>query len=503
MTALARAELEAFRAVLAREAGLRFEDDKLPLLAELLRARTLETDCPSAGSYLDRVASRAEEIAELARALTVSETYFLRNRDQFHALEAILRERQTSPSRHLRLLSAGCSSGEEPYSLAIIVRETLSDLAAWSMSVLGVDLNPDVLARARAASYRSWSLRETPEPIRQRYFRQDGAHHVLAESVVEMVRFEAQNLLHPSPGFWRSEAFDVVFCRNVLMYFTPAAACQIVANIARSLAPGGYLFLGHAESLRGLSHDFHLRQSHGTFYYQRRSALQAAATVPPSRPGPSVAPATDTSWFDAIGRASGRIEQLARGTAPDPVPLRAAEPFETPTPRSAAPEELSPAMDLMKQERFQEALRLLASTSPSDTVQPELLLLRAMLLVSTGELAGAIRVCAELLAIDELNAGAHYITAMCLEHAGDRTGAVEHSHAAAYLDAGFSMPHLQLGRLARRAGDLATARRELGLAIGLLAGEDAARIILFGGGFGREALIALCRGELDACGVEP
>jgi chemotaxis protein methyltransferase CheR len=321
-----------------------------------------------------------------------------------------------------------------------------------------------------------------------------------------MVRFEPQNLLHPSPGFWRSEAFDIVFCRNVLMYFTPAAAAKIVANIARSLSPGGYLFLGHAESLRGLSHDFHLRQSHGTFYYQRRSSLQpgsaaVTAMTPALAPPPRTAPGTDTSWVDTIGRASGRIEQLSRGTAPGPDPLRA--PAPSAVSHVPAPDELSPAMDLMEQERFQEALRLLASTSATGAVQPEMLLLRAMLLVSTGELARATQLCEELLAIDELNAGAHYITAMCLEHAGDRTGAVEHSHAAAYLDSGFSMPHLQLGRLARRAGDLATARRELGLAIGLLAGEDAARIILFGGGFGRDALVALCRGELDACGVEP
>jgi chemotaxis protein methyltransferase CheR len=156
-------------------------------------------------------------------------------------------------------------------------------------------------------------------------------------------------------------------------------------------------------------------------------------------------------------------------------------------------------MDLMKQERFAEALRLL-SGSPGAGGQPDALLLRAMLLVSTGDLAGAQELCREILQIDDLSAGAHYIMSICREHGGDRKGSIEHSQTAAYLDADFAMAHLQLGRLARRAGDVSAARRELGLALGLLSREDAARIVLFGGGFSREALMEVCRGEIKACG---
>jgi chemotaxis protein methyltransferase CheR len=307
---------------------------------------------------------------------------------------------------------------------------------------------------------------------------------------------------------WRHEAFDIVFFRNVSMYFTPAAASEVVARIARSLSPDGYLFLGHAENLRGLSHDFHLRHSHETFYYARRPHLEPlradaprTAIYQPMEPGTPVLSA-DTSWFDAIGRASSRIERLSRDSQSRAGVMAPAKPAAS-APKASAPTTgesgISPAMDLMKQERFAEALRLL-STAPGAGAQPDALLLRAMLLVSTGDLAGAQELCRQTLRIDDLSAGAHYIMSICREHGGDRKDSIEHSQTAAYLDADFAMAHLQLGRLARRGGDVAAARRELALALGLLSREDASRIALFGGGFSREALMEICRGELKACG---
>jgi chemotaxis protein methyltransferase CheR len=131
------------------------------------------------------------------------------------------------------------------------------------------------------------------------------------------------------------------------------------------------------------------------------------------------------------------------------------------------------------------------------------LLLRAVLLTHGGRLALAEETCRRLLALDELNAGAHYLLALCREGAGDRRAAAEHDQVAAYLDPAFAMPRLHLALLARRHGDRETARRELAQAALLLEREDASRLLLFGGGFGREALVALCRAELAACGGPP
>jgi chemotaxis protein methyltransferase CheR len=152
---------------------------------------------------------------------------------------------------------------------------------------------------------------------------------------------------------------------------------------------------------------------------------------------------------------------------------------------------------MMRNERFGDALELLGTFSTSD---PETQLLRAILLTNGGRHREAENVCAELLARDELNAGAHYLLALCREHAGDREKACEHDRIATYLDAAFAMPHIHIGLLERRAGHFDRAVAELERALELLGSEDASRILLFGGGFSREALALLCRNELRRCG---
>jgi chemotaxis protein methyltransferase CheR len=134
---------------------------------------------------------------------------------------------------------------------------------------------------------------------------------------------------------------------------------------------------------------------------------------------------------------------------------------------------------------------------------PDVLLLRAVLLIHGGRLSEGQQVCAALLELDEMNAGAHYLMALCREGSGDLGGAANHDQIAAYLDPGFAMPRLHLGLLARKAGDLSAARREFSHALVLLQREDAPRLLFFGGGFGREALISLCHAEIAACGGAP
>ena len=133
---------------------------------------------------------------------------------------------------------------------------------------------------------------------------------------------------------------------------------------------------------------------------------------------------------------------------------------------------------------------------------PLLGLLLAVLLTNQGELADAEQTCRRLLALDEMHAGAHYLMALCREHASDLAGAKEHDQSAIYLDPGFAMPHLHLGLLAKRSGEPVVARRELSHAQLLLTREDASRLLLFGGGFSREALTRLCRAELSSLGAD-
>ncbi len=157
----------------------------------------------------------------------------------------------------------------------------------------------------------------------------------------------------------------------------------------------------------------------------------------------------------------------------------------------------------MKSERFAEALTHLHTLPPEADRDPDILLLKAMLQVHSGAFAEAAGICVRLLELDELNSGAHYVLALCREGLGDQTGAAEHDRIAIYLDAGFAMPRLHAGLLARRAGNRERARHELARALSLLQIEDAARLLLFGGGFSRQALSALCETALRDCGGQP
>jgi len=158
------------------------------------------------------------------------------------------------------------------------------------------------------------------------------------------------------------------------------------------------------------------------------------------------------------------------------------------------------AVALIERERFDEARELLCALPEARARDPEVLLLHAVLHSHGGDLAAAERVCTELLALDETNAGAHYLMALCRESAGDHPGALAQDRIAAHLDPGFAMPRLHLGLLARRAGERDEARRELRHALLLIEQEEGARLLLFGGGFSRRALRTLCRAELAACG---
>jgi chemotaxis protein methyltransferase CheR len=491
---------------------------KLDYLAEVARQRMELVGSARFQPYLERLNSSpkgSDEFRALAEQLTVNETFFFRNADNFRALaEFVLPERIRArrKEKRLRILSAGCASGEEPYSLAILVREALPDFGSWDVKIIGIDVNPAVLAKATQARYSAWSLRATSEDAKRRYFRADGRDFVLAPAIQKMVTFEERNLVDEDPLFWQSLACDVVFCRNVLMYFTPDKAHEVVLRISQALLPNGFFFLGHAETLRGLTQEFHLCHTHDTFYYRQRDTSEAVvakatsaglATGHAENTLPAVVESTP-SWVDVIRRASERIATLADGRVrlPDQDAPGTTPAGQAASRTAARTCDLGLVLEAVRQERFSDALELLCSLPPDSHEDPDALLLRAVLLTNNGRLAAAEEVCSRLLALDELNAGAHYLMALCREHASDSTGAFEHGRTAIYLDASFAMPHLHLGIMAKRSGDAATAQRELGQALVLLAREDASRLLMFGGGFSRDTLLRLCRTELRAAGGE-
>ncbi len=501
--------IQRFQRVIADRFGLQFDAFKLNFVIDVLQRRSeakrttpdhYVTSLETAGHVRDDAGG---EWRELARELTVGESYFFRNEEQFRALREIAlpaRMRIRRPAPTLTVASIGCSSGEEPYTIAIVIREFLPLMTDWDVRIVAVDVNPDAIEKARAGRYSPWSLRGTPDAVRDRWFAARGRELVIDERIRRMVSFEERNVADDDARFWDGTAFDIVFCRNMLMYFTPHAAQRVVDRICRSLLPGGFFFLGHAETLRGLSREFHLRHTHDTFYYQKRSEAEQA--LPPGPEIRQIAEADATplskmyesaeSWVETITRSAERIRSLTEKpqTGPSAAPARDV----------AAYWDLAPAFELLRDERYGDALALVDALPPDSNRNTDVLALRAVLLAHRGDLAAAEEVCRTILAIDELSAGAHYLMALCREGARDPAAAIDHDQTAAYLDPSFAAPRLHLGLLARKSGDRAAARRDLAQALVLLEREDVSRLLLFGGGFSREALIDLCRAELTLCG---
>ena len=495
--------LERFGAAISRQLGLAVQGQPFAQLSEVLQERAAANGCDAA-DYVARFerAGTPAELDALARRLTVGETYFFRHTQQFDALRALVRsEPWLAGGGQPRVLCVGCASGEEPFSIAVVLRELQPDRKP---SITAVDINSASLERARRGRYSQWSLRETPPSVIDACFRPSGRELVLDPRIVDCVQLVHGNLAGHDADPFRPGAYDVVFCRNVVMYFTPEKCRQAVERLARVLAPGGYLFLSSAETLRGLSNDFHLCHTHDAFYYQRKGAeREPTRRAVPGSTGPTdtvAAKATASGdWVGDIGRATARVQALSDA------PARArtgASPATAPVARSAtSASDVGVILQLLHEERFSEALagvRNLPSELASD---PDVLLLEAVLLVSSAQLELATHRCARLLEVDDLHAGAHYVLGLCAAGDGRLDAAAHHHRVATYLDPGFAMPRLHLGLMLRRSGQGAAAKRELAQARSLLEREDAARLLLFGGGFGRSALLALCDAELS-CGRE-
>jgi chemotaxis protein methyltransferase CheR len=271
------------------------------------------------------------------------------------------------------------------------------------------------------------------------------------------------------------------------MYFSPRGIADAVERFAKALVPGGVLFLGHSETLHGISNAFETIHINGTFCYARRASIGPPSPPHPhpragvERPRAAAETAGTTSWVDAIDRASRRVDALARSAK---------------GPRAT----LERATALFREERFQEALAVLDRTPDACACSTEIQLLRATILTNQGCLAAAEETCRGILSLDPRNPSARYLLAICRAQSGDLAQAVELHRRAIEADPAFAMSHLQIGLLARRRGDLAAARASLRAALKLLEQEDTPTLTLLCGGFSRRAVIEMCRAELDVCG---
>jgi len=391
--------------------------------------------------------SRAE-IEVLASHLTIGETYFFREKGGFDALESRILPELISSRRgkeqRLRIWSAGCSSGEEPYSIAILLKRMIPDLEEWNVTILATDINPHALGKAAAGIYSDWSFRGVPDWMKERYFTRCGDGRLeVPYAIRKMVTFANLNLVEDTfPSLVNNtNAMDIILCRNVLMYFGTEQASQVTGNFHRSLLDSGWLLVSPCETSTEIFKHFDTVTFPGAVFYRKNGSRQqpAAFSCPLSFEEARLhQPELPSSVFPPISR-----EPLPSETGKEKTP-----------PPQAEPSAYEEALALHRQGDYGLAAEKLCgflSAAQSTGVPPPLFgkaaALLAQLCADLGNLAEALRWSGEAIASDKLNGEIHYLRATIFQEQGAIDDAVASLKRAIYLDHTFVLAHFTLGNL--------------------------------------------------------
>lgn len=458
--------LQSFARFIARKFGLHFPKERLPELAQKMASLGREAGFDDLECYLLQLMSAPlsqQQTEILAGALTIGETYFLRDPKSYRVLEEtvfpeIIAARRRA-GKSIKIWSAGCSSGEEPYSIAIILSRLLPDLAEWKITLLGTDINPQALERASLGVYSKWSFRNAPGWLMD-YFtpRADGSFEIIPR-IREMVRFSQLNLADDGERHSPlASGMDVIFCRNVMLYFHAVQIEKTVARFHAALKFGGWLFVGPTEvdhqRLRGFSCQYYegalvLRKSEAR-QRQQRPPLPVLHHAPLGVPVPRAkesAPPTGEAPPPSGGRLGGGME--------------------------AQPALAGEAQSLYQAGEYEQAARA-ALASPE---LPENLALAARCYANLGRYAEAREQCEKALVLDRLNAHTHYLLSLILEQQGDGDGAVLSLRRALYLDHDYLLAYFAMGNLSRKRGEQREAEQSFTNALRLLQRHDPSEVL--------------------------
>lgn len=399
---------------------------------------------------------KKEHIERLASHLTVGETYFFRDSSSIAALEQkilpeLIESRQES--KRIRVWSAGCSTGEEAYSIAILLRRLVPDIESWNISILATDINARALKKASEGVYTSWSFRDTPEWLRDRYFRRvgEGAYRV-DPAIQKMVSFSYLNLaedIYPSL-LNNTNGVDIIFCRNVMMYFSEEVAASVVRGLHKSLVDDGWLLVSPAEAMMAITRLFRPVNFDGAIFY-RKSGV--------SQPRPMPEPRSAQPRIDFL--------PLVEKAAPPP-PMPALEFAEAPPEQDTAGRDfLAEANEFFAQGLYNEAASCLEPLSDEDMGEDGLLLL-SRAYANMGRLEEASRWCERAQTANPLNKTVYILLATIRQEQARGAEAVKSLKKALYLDQDFVIAHFMLGKLLSSSGGGAQAQMHIRTAHKLL-----------------------------------
>lgn len=278
-------EFHLLRDCIYTHSGIYFDLDSKYILEKRLLHRLKDLALPTFYDYyhyLKYSRNKEQELMDIMDVLTTNETYFFRESFQLKAfsdeiIPELIRIKSARGSRSLRIWSAGCSTGEEPYTIAMIL-STIPELSGWKTEIIGTDISQKVLQRARRAVYGASSFRATEEKDLQRFFHRHDDGYKVNDSIREMVTISHLNLFDTN-RLAVLGMFDLVFCRNVIIYFDREAKKRAIESFYSALYDGGFLLLGHSESLMNITTRFSLRHLKNDMVYQKPDRFSAGGLL--------------------------------------------------------------------------------------------------------------------------------------------------------------------------------------------------------------------------------
>ncbi len=331
-------EFDYLRDMLKARSGLILGDEKRYLLESRLMPVAREIGLESLSGLVSNLKTDVgDELREkITQAMTINESFFFRDKTPFDNFKNImapaLLASSRAASRKMRIWCAASSTGQEPYSLAILIKEMSSQLAGWNIEIIGTDLSEEVLEKAKSGLYSQFEVqRGLPVQLMVKYFQQTGSMWQIDSSIRSMVTYKHFNLLE---DYAPLGMFDIIFCRNVLIYFDPPTKSDMLGRMAKRMRPDGYLVLGAAETVIGISEQFKpLTDARGLYSLQ---AGAPASAVAPASMAPGVTPAAPApATTPAVPGLSTPLAKTAAPAAAPAAPAPAAP--AAPAPAPAAP----------------------------------------------------------------------------------------------------------------------------------------------------------------------
>lgn len=449
---LAPERFAALRDLLARYSGVYLDTARQRVLTTGLMQR-LEATGLTIDAYTAQLAQPAGrvELQRLAELVLNHETVFFRNGPHMQALRTVILpqlHQRKPPGMPVRIWSAGCATGEEPYSLAITALETLGFPLPRPVEVWGTDLSERALAQARAGAYRGRTLANVSPELQARYFERCGDSQVVNARVRALVDFTPVNLLEPFPS--RADGVDLIFCQNVTIYFQLDTCRALMERFYAALPPGGMLFLGFSETLWNIFNGFRSQEIAGSFVYYKESLVpslvQTTRSVAPEQPAARVVVAPPAP-------------ERARRVRPPP-------PLTTPARRPAADDE-NIALELMRQGRAlldageaAAALERLCQTPLNGAYAPQVLALIAHAHANRGDLDMAVAEARRALDLDSLTTEAYLLLGVLYAQQGQLLDAAQQLERARYLAPEAALVSFHLADVYRQLDRSAAAVRE-------------------------------------------